>query len=230
MQTSERRQQLRVALVDAAERVIAERGLSQLKARDLAQEVGCALGSIYNVFPDLDGLVLEVNLRTLALFEAYIAQAQEGAHETGEPSQSHVEPPSSTSTWLRSAETGGSDEAISDLTRLAASYLAFAREHPLRWRALFEHRMADDVAPPEWYLKEQVRLFRYIEEPLDRLCPRLPPHERHLLARTIFSATHGMVSLGLDEKLISLPHPTLQAQIEYVLQALGRGLAGDGVE
>src|SRR3954467_3775589 len=114
MQTSERRQQLRVALVDAAERVIAERGLSQLKARDLAQEVGCALGTIYNVFPDLDRLVLEVNLRTLVLFESHVAGAQA----------------------RKSDATGGADGAIAELVRLAVAYLAVAREHPLRWRAL----------------------------------------------------------------------------------------------
>ncbi len=202
MNAKERRQQLRIALIDAAERVISERGLVHLKARDLAEAVGCALGTIYNVFPDLDGLVLEVNLRTLILFEATIAAAQERAGGDGP------------------------EEAITDLTRLAVAYLAFAKAHPLRWRALFQHRLANEAAPPDWYLKEQVRLFRYIEEPLSRLCPYLHAHDRHLLARTIFSATHGVVSLGLDEKLLSLPPATLQGQVERVVQAMGRGLAG----
>src|SRR5688500_10576783 len=73
MQTSVRRQQLGEALITAAERAIEARGLGGLKARELAQEVGCAVGAIYNVFPDLDALVLHANLRTLASFEAVIA-------------------------------------------------------------------------------------------------------------------------------------------------------------
>src|SRR4051794_14510015 len=121
MQTSERRQQLRVALVDAAERVIAERGLRQLKARNLAQAVGCALGAIYNVFPDLDGLVLEVNLRTLALFEVYLAQARDNARQTDEGNQASVKPPFAPSVSRESPGIGELDEAISELTHLAAT-------------------------------------------------------------------------------------------------------------
>ena len=227
MRTHERRQHLRAALIEAAERVIAEQGLPHLKARDLASTVGCALGAIYNVFPDLDGLILEVNLRTLVLFEAYIAQAHEHGQPGGAGGGSGAGASAPARALREHAAAGGVDTAVSDLTRLAVTYLAFASEHPLRWRALFEHRMAGGAALPDWYLKEQVRLFRYIEEPLGRLCPGLPAHERHLLARTIFSATHGMVSLGLDEKLMSLPHPTLRHQVECVVQAISRGLAAD---
>lgn len=202
MRTSERREALKEALTDAAERVIATEGLSRLKARDLAQEVGCAVGAIYNVFPDLDALILAVNLRTLMLFDAVIADAprREDAERT-------------------------SESPVEDLVHLAVSYLEFAEKHRPRWRALFQHRMAGDVPPPDWYLKEQVRLFRYIEEPLRALCPRLAPAECQLLARTLFSATHGMVSLGLDEKLVSLPLPVLREQVETVVRATGKGLA-----
>src|SRR5215469_821325 len=67
---TDRHTALREQLIDAAECTIAEKGLAALKARDLAQEVGCALGTIYNVFPHLDELVLCVGLRTLASLEA----------------------------------------------------------------------------------------------------------------------------------------------------------------
>jgi len=41
---------LRTSLIDAAERIIAESGLAALRTRDLAREVGCSVGTIYNVF------------------------------------------------------------------------------------------------------------------------------------------------------------------------------------
>jgi AcrR family transcriptional regulator len=205
MQTSERRQQLGDALIRAAERAIGERGLSGLKARDLAQEVGCAVGAIYNVFADLDELVLRANLRTLAKFEAVI-EASPAASK-------------------RSGGAGRAEAAIADLIRLAEVYLQFASEHRLAWRALFEHRMAGGRPPPDWYMKEQVRLFRYIEEPLRALQPDLGEEGRSLLARSLFSAVHGIVSLGLDEKLLALPIGVLREQVETVVRALGRGLA-----
>src|SRR4051794_8774796 len=64
--TAERRATLRAALVAAAERAIMQQGLAGLRARALAEEVGCAVGAIYNVVKDLDELVLLVNAKTLA--------------------------------------------------------------------------------------------------------------------------------------------------------------------
>lgn len=71
--TEARHRALREALLDAAERRIAAAGLGDLKARDLAQDAGCAIGAVYNVFKDLDALVLAVNMRTLDALEAALA-------------------------------------------------------------------------------------------------------------------------------------------------------------
>ena len=66
MNTADRRQSLRDGLIAAAEQAIAAEGLAGLRARDLARQVGCALGAIYNVFADLDDLIIAANARTLA--------------------------------------------------------------------------------------------------------------------------------------------------------------------
>ncbi|AWB22294.1 TetR/AcrR family transcriptional regulator [Methylobacterium currus] len=207
MRNEERRERLKAALLDAAERTIAESGLSALKARDLAKDVGCALGAIYTVFPDLDALILAVNLRTLALFDRAITAVRIEPEPEG------------------AASPAERDAAVETLVRLAVAYLHFAAGNPARWRALFQHRVTH--ALPGWYLVEQVRLFRYIEAPLRVLRPDLAEGERALLARSLFSATHGLVSLGLDEKLMVLSEPVLRGQIEIVVGALGRGLAGE---
>jgi len=62
----ERRAKLREALILAAERSIAAKGLSGLKTRDLAREIGCANGAVYNLVADVDELILRVGSRTLA--------------------------------------------------------------------------------------------------------------------------------------------------------------------
>src|ERR687886_703045 len=71
----ERRRRLRETLMIAAEDVIRKQGLSGLRARELAKIAGCAVGAIYNVFPDLDGLVLAVNAGTLDRIDAAVAEA-----------------------------------------------------------------------------------------------------------------------------------------------------------
>src|SRR5262249_32243661 len=107
--------------------------------------------------------------------------------------------------------------------QLAQAYLAFAADNKLRWRALFDHRMPEREVP-DWYRRDQQRLFQHVEEPLRELQPEATPKRRALLARSLFSAVHGLVVLGLEEKLHAVPLPVLREQITFIVTALGRGM------
>ena len=187
----------------AAEQAIAREGLRSLRARTLAQEVGCAVGAIYNVVKDLDDLVLLVNARTLAALERDLSAAD------------------------RTSEHPGPNAAIARLVRMALAYLDFAAAHTPRWRALFEHRMPAGRDVPDWYREQQQRLFAYVEELLLELQEHESRVRRALLARSLFSAVHGLVVLGLEEKLQTLPLPVLREQIRFVVTAIGRGMAAE---
>ena len=200
MDTATRREQLKEALIGAAARTIAAQGLSGLKARALADEAGCAVGAIYNVVADLDELVLLANARTLAALD----QALTAATRPGK----------------------GPDWAIEQLVKLALAYLDFAATHRKEWQALFEHRLASGQTAPEWYQRDLERLFGYVEGPVAELQPDTTRARRALLARSLFSAAHGLVALGLEEKLQFIPLPSLREQVSTIVTALGYGLAG----
>jgi AcrR family transcriptional regulator len=202
MNVTDRRLALRDSLIAVAEQTIAARGLAGLKARDLALEAGCALGAIYNVFDDLDELMLVVNSRTLAALEQALADAVRG---DGAKSVRSV--------------------AVRSLVTMATAYLDFAAANTARWRALFDHRLVVGKSLPDWYLADQAKLFGYVERPLRALRPAMKAGERVLLARSLFSAVHGVVSLGLEEKLGVVPLTTLRAQVALVVAATARGLA-----
>ena len=199
--TDQRRARLRDALVTAAEQAIAQQGLGSLRARALAEEVGCAVGAIYNVVADLDDLVLLVNARTLAALESDLSAADRVA----EP-------------------TEGPNAAIERLVRMALAYLDFAAAQTPRWRTLFEHRMPAGREVPPWYREQQQRLFAYVEELLLELQADESRVRRALLARSLFSALHGLVVLGLEEKLQAIPLPVLREQVRFVVTAIGRGM------
>ncbi len=196
-----RRARLRDALVAAAERTIKREGLRGLRARALAEAVGCAVGAIYNAVEDLDELVLLVNARTLAALERELNAAAGAADK-------------------------GADAAVARLVRMALAYLDFAAANTQRWRALFDHRLPPGQDVPDWYRKEQQRLFDYVEDLLVELQAPESRVRRSLLARSLFSAVHGLVVLGLEEKLQPIPLPVLREQIRFVVMAIGRGMLG----
>ncbi|HKD25614.1 MAG TPA: TetR-like C-terminal domain-containing protein [Xanthobacteraceae bacterium] len=206
---AERRQRLKDALISAAERTIESHGLSGLKARALAFQVGCAVGAIYNVVTDLDDLIFAVNSRTLAALERDLAAAEQVS------------------------EAAEKAAPVDRLVRLGTAYLAFAIAHRVRWRALFEHRLPAGKHLPGQFLEDQRRLFRYVEEPLGELQPHLSDERRALVARSLFSAVHGVVMLGLEEKLQTVPFEILREQVGFIVSTLGRGMlaqAGDSKE
>jgi hypothetical protein len=94
----------------------------------------------------------------------------------------------------------GAERAGGRLIHMAIAYLDFAAANTIRWRALFEHRQPEGKPTPDWYLWEQIRLFGYIEQPLRDLQPGMPTEQLAMLARSLFSAVHGIITLGLEKK------------------------------
>jgi len=68
-------------------------------------------------------------------------------------------------------------------------------------------------------------LFTHVERPLLTLLPALEGDARRTLARTLFSAVHGIVALGLEEKLVSLLLPDLRSQLAATVRAIASGRA-----
>ncbi len=150
-----RHQDLHDRLLAAAEAAIAAGGLGSLKARAVAETVGCSVGAIYGVFADLDALVLAVNGLTLDA----IAEALAPGSARAKPAE--------------------------HLVRLAEAYLGYAAANVPRWRALFQHRLAEGRPMTPGYAERQLAAFSFIEAPLAELRPDLSPAKRTVLARTL---------------------------------------------
>ncbi|MEM1266886.1 MAG: TetR/AcrR family transcriptional regulator [Pseudomonadota bacterium] len=194
MKASERRAETREALVHAAEARIAEEGLSGLKARALATEVGISVGAIYTYFADLDALALEVNARTFHALGAFVTEAV-------------------------AAEQGGPER---QLVAMGLAYARFAAEKPRRWRAIFDIELTEDQPPPEWYMDEIRALFRIIAQPLGTLRTDLGPEDVLLLTRALFASVHGIVRLSVEGRVSAVPAADMPRVIELLISSTTR--------
>ncbi|MCA6110964.1 TetR/AcrR family transcriptional regulator [Bradyrhizobium cenepequi] len=192
----ERRAKNRDRLIAAAERSIAASGLAGLKTRDLASEIGIANGAVYNLVDDVDELILRVGSRTLTRLDKV----------------------------LTAAERDGPADPAATLVRIAVAYCDFAVDNLELWRALFEHRMAPGKSVPDWAISEQMDMFRHIYRPLAALFPARSLEQLSVTARSLFSAVHGMVALGLEHKLIAVPIEALRSEVATIVRAMVEGL------
>lgn len=188
--TDARRDALRGKLTDIAERQIAESGLASLKARSLATEAGCSVGAIYNVFEDLNGLVMAVNGRTFLRMGKEIGAALEAGPD-GPPQRR--------------------------LVVMSCAYLSFAAQNENLWRCLFDLRMEAGEDVPDWYHAALDNLFALIRAPLAEIFPSHSPEDLTLLTRALFSSVHGIVLLGLEERISGVPRDQIERMIEMVL-------------
>jgi AcrR family transcriptional regulator len=200
MSTNERREQLRQRLIEVAEGAIDAGGLDAVKARRLADEAGCAVGGIYNVFADLDALILTVNLRTLEALD--MAMSPVARRHAGDP--------------------------VALLEALGFAYLDFALTQTRRWRALFEHRTPENYPIPDWYTARLDGIFRHLRDPIAALFPGRSAEDLGNIAQALFAATHGIVTLGLDAKLESVPATVIRRRISFLIRAAIAGARGEG--
>jgi AcrR family transcriptional regulator len=168
-----------------------------LKTRELAREIGCANGAVYNLVEDMDELILRVGSRTLERLDASLTEA----------------------------ESDGAASPVETLVRIALAYCDFAADNLELWRALFEHRMTPGKPIPAWATAQQMELFRHIYRPLAVLFPKRSAQQLSVTARSLFSAVHGMVTLGLEQKLIAVPVEALRTEIAIIVRATIDGLA-----
>lgn len=192
MSTQDRRAALRTRLTDAAEAQIATDGLASLRARDLAKVAGCSVGAIYTVFEDLQAIALAVNMRTFSTMGGEILAK------------------------VRSAETAPPAERM---IAMAHAYLDYATRNPLRWKALFEVEMSRDSDIPPAYASALAQLFSLISGPLRELAPEADADRIEMLTRGLFSSIHGMVLLGVENRVSAVPRAQLPDAIAFIIRA-----------
>lgn len=187
--TEARRDELRTRLTDIAEAQIARDGLTTLRARDLAATAGCSVGAIYNVFGDLNDLIMAVNGRTFRMLGAHVSKALDDAP----------------------------DQAQDRLIIMSHAYLDFAAQNTPLWRALFDLQMSTDMRVPDWYLQELGKLFILIGQPIAEIYPDWDKDRIDLMTRALFSSVHGIVMLGLEKRISGVPMDQLREMIAVVL-------------
>ena len=164
-------QQLRELILDAAQDIIQNQGLVGLSAREVARRIEYSPGTIYNMFENLDDVVLHVEARVLDALDKRLSAVL--------------------------ADGNPSDR----VDRLAQAYLSFTHEKPRLWNLLFEHHMPAKAQLPPWYQQKLEGLMGKVEEAIAPLFPPGQEAERQRAARVLWAGVHGITSLSTADKL-----------------------------
>jgi AcrR family transcriptional regulator len=192
-------QQLSELILDAARDIIEASGLAGLSAREIARRIGYSPGTIYNIFQNLDDVVLNVEARVLDQLD----QQLQGVLQDG--------------------------NANDRVRRLAHAYLAFTKEKPRLWNLLFEHHMPANTALPAWYQQKLEQLMGRVEEALAPIFTGDRQGDRQRAARVLWAGVHGITSLSTADKLSVVTAETAGSLIDDLVATYLKGLGNQGV-
>ncbi len=192
---------LREALIAAALDLIAAKGPVGFTFAEAARAAGVSPAAPYRHFRDRDALMADV--------------ARQGFERFG--------------TELSLAWSGGKPDPLTAFENVGKAYLAFARNEPAYYAAMFEAGVPID-AYPELLLASE-RAFAVLRSASEILAARLPPEKRPpalMMALHIWAMAHGVASLfaRADDgrrKLPMSPEDLLEAGVLVYLQGLGIG-------
>jgi AcrR family transcriptional regulator len=186
---------LRDDLVTAAEHIIRTRGFTALTARSLATTGDCAVGTIYNVFDDLHGLIIEVNGRTLSRLVPVLAEARQANAAPGD-----------------------------QLTALAFSYVNFISANEQLWTALMQYHLPEGRRLPDWYHERLADLFLQVELAITPLFRNRDREDHVRSARILWSSLHGLCSLILSDKLDLVSGDNIETLTEDMIHTYLAGI------
>jgi AcrR family transcriptional regulator len=194
---------LREALIEAALALIAELGPSGFTVAEAARRAGVSPAAPYRHFRDAEALLAEIALRGFERFTAALAMA-----------------------WNR-----GQPNPLRAFENVGRAYLAFARDEPAFYAAMFETRIRFDAYPPLQVAADSA--FGILRQAAEQLAATLPAAKRPpalMIALHVWALSHGVASLfgrgDAGRQLPMSPEELLEAGVLLYLQSLG--LAGGG--
>ena len=190
---------LREALVRAALDLIAEKGIAGFTFADAARWAGVSSAAPYRHFRDRDELVADVARRGFELF----ADRMERAWNDGRP------------------------DSYAAFGNIGRAYLAFAREEPAFYSAMFEAGVSLDTDPALRAVAD--RAFAILRTAAEALSAQLPKADRPpamMMSLHIWALSHGIASLFARgdkgrRKLPMTPEDLLEAGVLIYLRGLG---------
>jgi AcrR family transcriptional regulator len=192
---------LREALIQSALSLIGEKGPAGFTIAEAARSAGVSPAAPYRHFRDREELMADV---ARLGFERFAADLEKSWH-------------------------GGNPSPLEALQNVGRAYLAFARNEPAFYAAMFETGLPQ--MPDPALDQSASRAFDVLHTATKRLLERLPESDRppsYMAALHIWSLAHGIASLfgrgGKGQRMPVSPEELLEAAVLIYLRGLG--LAG----
>lgn len=192
------RDALRARAVELARDLVTTEGLPGLTIRRIAAGLGCSVGTVYNLFVDLDDIVLHV--AALVVDDLHAALFAPGLPE----------------------------EPAAALTEIARRYIRFSAEQPRTWAMVFEHEPGHDRPTPAWHLDRIAGLLAAVRAAAaPAFPPGADSGQLAASIDVLWASVHGIAVLAGKGKLGFVTTANAEALADRLVATFLRGVRAE---
>lgn len=188
-------QQLNDMIVGAAYELMEKEGHANISTRKIAANIGYTVGTLYNIFSNIDDIFIHVN--SLTLNKLYFQ-----LHEAAEKAPNDAK-----------------------LKALADAYIKFSEENFNLWSLLFEYRLPADQAIPKWYHEKINKMYTLVASVVGSVMPELSEGKLQNTVMVLWACMHGICALSIKGKLDRAGAQSAQVLADNLLDNYLQGLS-----
>ena len=178
-------------MILASSREIVERdGMNGLSARAIAKKIGYSPGTLYNVFKNLDDLLLTIQV-------ALVEEARDA---------------------LRAVPAGAS--AQGHVRALARCYIDFAINNKRLWNLLLQHSIPSNKVRNDILAGNLTEISRIIRNAIAPLMTQRDEGDIDAAAKAIWYGLHGISAIAVNDKLALEPATAVAAHATILVDAM----------
>jgi AcrR family transcriptional regulator len=186
-------EELRQLILDASRTIVERNGISGLSAREIARMIGYSPGTLYNIFENLDDVLLTMQVQLLARMVDHLKHVPIGSD---------------------------GEENVDVMTQ---AYINFALANRRMWNLLFAHSVPSSSTVPPPFHEHLNNLAEIVRKALAPLAPGATLEELDTAARALFAGVHGIAAIAASEKGAHLTPASAQVYAKELTSNFVRG-------
>lgn len=180
-------------IINAAYELMEKEGHSKVSTRKIASHIGYTVGTLYNVYQNLDDIFIHINSRTLDKLTQQLEEAMKNS---------------------------GKNLA---LKAVANKYIEFSKENFNLWNVLFEYRFPESQIIPKWYANKIDKINDVASQAIIKNFPHFPREKMKETVMVLWAGVHGICVLSIKGKLDRVGAESAQILVENFLNNYLKG-------
>ncbi|RUO99762.1 TetR/AcrR family transcriptional regulator [Hyphomicrobium sp.] len=187
-------EELRQLILDASQTIVERNGITGLSAREIARMIGYSPGTLYNIFENLDDVLLTLQVQLMGRTVEHLKHVPQGS------------------------------DGEKNIEDLAQAYVDFALVNRRMWNLFLAHSLPPGKTVPAPFFDYTTTLAQIVKDSLAQVAPKLPTEDIDTTARAFLAGLNGICALAATEKGVYITPATAQTYAKELTSTFLKGL------